>query len=255
MASKRQAVDLRREVVAECSAFLLPIIFVVASVMSIADFFVEANNFIRNFDQYLYMLLSAIGLFEYLIFKKLRMLKFIAVIYLGGTQVYRLISMGEISSISFAWIPPTLLLVSFIYSVRMAVFFVFLYTGLPILVVLGNAGEKLPDIFMLGGFSGEKIYISLLGAIALSLCFTYVFEVYRKKIQLALKESSHLETEERFFATLGHEVNNPISIAILALNRNYVEGSEPKRDLILKNLIQLAGRSKEFESSLEKFRL
>lgn len=255
MATGRPIVDIRSGVVAESSAIILPIIFVVAFYMTIADFFVAEKDLIQNIDQYLYMALSSLGLIEYVFFRKLRMLKIIAIVYLGGTQVYRFIAQGEISSISFAWIPPVILLASFIYSVRLALGFILLYASIPVLLLLGITGEKLPNIFNVGSFTPDKIFLSLIGAIFTSLAFTYVFEVYRRRIQVALKESSHVQTEEKFFATLGHEVNNPITIAILALNRNYSQGEDSKRDRILENLSQLALRSKEFDTSREKFRL
>ena len=255
MANRKMIVDFRTEVLAQSSAFILPTIFVISFLMTIADFFMDDKNLLRNLDQYLYMFLSILGLLEYLIFRELRMLKFIVFVYLGGSQIYRILSQSEISTISMAWIPPSLLLISFVYSLRFAISFIILYSTVPILIFLGMSAKSLPNLFILEPYSSSKIFVSLLGALSASLCFTYVFELYRRRIQLALKKNSRSETEEKFFATLSHEINNPINIATLALNRNYQNAEDPRRDRILENLNQLAQRSKEFESYREKFRL
>ncbi|MEE6251212.1 MAG: hypothetical protein VX583_12490 [Bdellovibrionota bacterium] len=141
MANRKTIVDFRTEVLAQSSAFILPTIFVISFLMTMADFFMDDKNLLRNLDQYLYMFLSILGLLEYLIFRELRMLKIIVFVYLGGSQIYRILSQSEISTISMAWSPPSILLISFFYSLRFAISFIVLYSTVPILIFLGILGK------------------------------------------------------------------------------------------------------------------
>ena len=94
--------------------------------------------------------------------------------------------------------------------------------------------------------------ISIFAAIFLAANFAFMFDFYRKSVGERLEALSFAETDKKFFATISHEINNPITIAILALGRNYTEGEDEKTDRVLRNLKLLAKHSAEYENSSEK---
>lgn len=195
------------------------------------------------FDLYLNATISLFGLFEYFQFKRYRSVLLLITVFLGISQVYRLVGGGDINSILIAWVPPVIVLASFLYGIRYALIFIGLYLLMPLLVFIFNRYDLLPEFLQFAQPPKQSVFASLVGAMLMCFGFSFVFESFRKKIDLAIQRQSKQETEKRFFATLSHEVNNPITIAILALNRDAKEEVDPIRDRIMENLVELSKRS------------
>ncbi len=198
-------------------------------------------------DLYMILAISVYGLFEYFKYKKFRSVLLLITVFLGVSQLVRLIGVGDFNSIMIAWVPPTIVLASFLYGIRYAIMFLVLYVFLPPIIWAMTHFSLVPEFMNFSQPPKLSVLFSLTGAMLLSFGYSYVFEGYRKLIQVAIKKKSQQETEERFFATLSHEVNNPITIAILAMNRDTLDDEDPIKNQIMDNLMELSKRSRYYE--------
>ncbi len=65
-------------------------------------------------DLYMILAISVYGLFEYFKYKKFRSVLLLITVFLGVSQLVRLIGVGDFNSIMIAWVPPTIVLASFL---------------------------------------------------------------------------------------------------------------------------------------------
>lgn len=237
----------RKLILKQCSVVILPISFCISIFLSYVNWKYTKGPILLALDLYLIMAISFFGIFEYFKYKRYRSVLLLITVFLGLSQINRLIGVGEFNSILIAWVPPTIVLASFLYGIRYAIMFLGLYMLLPIIIYLLTHYSLVPEFMKFVQPPKQSVFFSLVGAMVLSFGYSFVFEGYRKLIQVAIKKQSQVETEERFFATLSHEVNNPITIAILALNQDSLDDDDPSKNRILANLMELSKRSQQYD--------